>query len=189
MVVREKAFGRCVIIDDDPDILLSARLLLRELFHDVATYQEPEQALATDVGPPADLYAVGVLAYEMFVGNVPYHDSDVPMAIMLQHLNEPVPPLGAKRPDLDPGVLVALAEHPVGDAGVDEQADAAGLEDSGADGLRDLGVRPVVDDHVVDPVAGEQVGQHQPGGSAADDADSGGAALSLRCRRRRHDAI
>ena len=57
-------------------------------------YMAPEQALATDVGPPADLYAVGVLAYEMFAGNVPFHGSDVPMAIMLQHLNEPVPPLG-----------------------------------------------------------------------------------------------
>jgi hypothetical protein len=67
-------------------------------------YMAPEQALATDVGPPADLYAVGVLAYEMFSGNVPFHGSDVPMAIMLQHLNEPVPPLGTKRPDLDPGV-------------------------------------------------------------------------------------
>ena len=67
-------------------------------------YMAPEQALAADVGPPADLYAVGVLAYETFSGNVPFHGSDVPMAIMLQHLNEPVPPLGTKRPDLDPGV-------------------------------------------------------------------------------------
>ena len=67
-------------------------------------YMAPEQALATDVGPPADLYAVGVLAYEMLSGNMPFHGSDVPMAIMLQHLNEPVPPLGTKRPDLDPGV-------------------------------------------------------------------------------------
>ena len=39
-VVREKPFGRCVVIDDDPDILLSARLLLRDLFDDVATFQD-----------------------------------------------------------------------------------------------------------------------------------------------------
>ena len=32
-------------------------------------YMAPEQALATDVGLPADLYAVGALAYEMFSGN------------------------------------------------------------------------------------------------------------------------
>src|SRR5688500_19193595 len=52
-VVREKAFGRCVIIDDDPDILLSARLLLRELFREVATFQDPEEALATNEVDPA----------------------------------------------------------------------------------------------------------------------------------------
>ena len=54
-MVREKAFGRCVIIDDDPDILLSARLLLRELFDDVATFQAPDDALATIESDPADV--------------------------------------------------------------------------------------------------------------------------------------
>ncbi|MGE3396055.1 MAG: sigma-54-dependent transcriptional regulator [Sphingomonas sp.] len=36
-----------MIIDDDPDILLSARLLLRDLFREVADFQSPEAALAT----------------------------------------------------------------------------------------------------------------------------------------------
>ena len=87
-------------------------------------YMAPEQALATDVGPPADLYAVGVLAYEMFSGNVPFHGSDVPMAIMLQHLNEPVPPLGARRPDLDPGVC-AWVERMLAKAPEDRPRSAA----------------------------------------------------------------
>ena len=42
-----KRFGRCIVIDDDEDILLSARLLLRDLFADVATFKEPEEALAS----------------------------------------------------------------------------------------------------------------------------------------------
>ena len=87
-------------------------------------YMAPEQALATDVGPPADLYAVGVLAYEMFSGNVPFHGSDVPMAIMLQHLNDPVPPLGTKRPDLDPGVC-AWVERMLAKAPEDRPRSAA----------------------------------------------------------------
>jgi DNA-binding NtrC family response regulator len=41
-----KRFGRCLIIDDDPDILLSARLLLRDLFREVVDFQSPEDALA-----------------------------------------------------------------------------------------------------------------------------------------------
>ena len=40
-------------------------------------------------------------------------------------------------------------------------------------GLLDLPARAEVDDDGVDPGAGEQVGQHQPGGAAADDADGG----------------
>jgi serine/threonine protein kinase len=65
-------------------------------------YMAPEQAMSGEVGPAADLYAVGVMAYEMLAGELPFHGSEVPMAIMLQHLHDPVPPLGAARPDLDP---------------------------------------------------------------------------------------
>src|ERR1700710_1904501 len=45
-VNQAKRFARCIIIDDDPDILLSARLLLRDLFADVAAFQAPEEAIA-----------------------------------------------------------------------------------------------------------------------------------------------
>ncbi|MDB5692554.1 MAG: sigma-54-dependent Fis family transcriptional regulator [Alphaproteobacteria bacterium] len=43
---ERKSFGRAVVVDDDPDILLSARLLLRDLFDEVATFESPEAALA-----------------------------------------------------------------------------------------------------------------------------------------------
>ena len=43
---QSKPFSRCIIIDDDPDILLSARLLLRDLFTDVAAFQAPDAAIA-----------------------------------------------------------------------------------------------------------------------------------------------
>jgi DNA-binding NtrC family response regulator len=45
-VTQAKSFARCIIIDDDPDILLSARLLLRDLFAEVAAFQAPEEAMA-----------------------------------------------------------------------------------------------------------------------------------------------
>jgi DNA-binding NtrC family response regulator len=52
-VDRSTRFGRCLIIDDDPDILLSARLLLRDLFVEVAAFQDPAEALAAmDAGLP-----------------------------------------------------------------------------------------------------------------------------------------
>ena len=45
MVTQHRRFGRCLIIDDDQDILLAARLLLRDMFDDVAVFQAPEAAL------------------------------------------------------------------------------------------------------------------------------------------------
>ncbi|HEY5713603.1 MAG TPA: sigma-54 dependent transcriptional regulator [Allosphingosinicella sp.] len=44
---QTRRFGRCIIIDDDPDIGLSARLLLRDLFAEVADFQTPDDALAS----------------------------------------------------------------------------------------------------------------------------------------------
>ncbi|HEY9555052.1 sigma-54-dependent transcriptional regulator [Allosphingosinicella sp.] len=43
---RGPTFARCIVVDDDPDILLSARLLLRDLFEEVAAFQSPDEALA-----------------------------------------------------------------------------------------------------------------------------------------------
>jgi len=44
--VTGKRFNRCIVVDDDEDILLSARLLLRDIFADIATFKAPEEALA-----------------------------------------------------------------------------------------------------------------------------------------------
>jgi DNA-binding NtrC family response regulator len=51
-VKRGGTFSRAIIVDDDPDILLSARLLLRDLFERIETFQTPDDALAAmDAGP------------------------------------------------------------------------------------------------------------------------------------------
>src|SRR5262245_39937203 len=91
-------------------------------------YMAPEQALATNVGPPADLYAVGVMAYELLSGDVPFHGSDAAMAVMLQHLNEPVPPLAAATPDL-PAPICGWVERLLAKAPEDRQASAAEAAD------------------------------------------------------------
>ena len=54
-------------------------------------YMAPEQALGQRVGPYTDLYAVGVMAYEMLSGAPPFAGTDTPMAVMFRHVNE-VPP-------------------------------------------------------------------------------------------------
>jgi serine/threonine protein kinase len=68
------------------------------------TYMAPEQAMAQDIGPWTDLYSVGCMAFEMFTGKVPFHDSDAPMAILLRHVNEPIPPVKSVDDSIDSGL-------------------------------------------------------------------------------------
>src|SRR5919205_3713566 len=66
-------------------------------------YMAPEQARAERVGPAADLYSLGVIAYELFTGRVPFGEADTPFAaLLMQHISEPVPDPLARNPDLDP---------------------------------------------------------------------------------------
>ncbi len=65
------------------------------------TYMAPEQAMAQELGPYTDLYAVGVLAYELIVGRVPFQDTDTPLAIILRHVNEQIPSAYTVDPKID----------------------------------------------------------------------------------------
>ena len=67
-------------------------------------YMAPEQVMGTAVTPATDLYATGMIAYELLAGRHPYDGVDAPMALMLRHANDEPPPLGRVREDLPPGV-------------------------------------------------------------------------------------
>lgn len=64
-------------------------------------YMAPEQASGNRLSIATDLYAVGIVGYEMFFGCVPF-ECGSPLAISLRHVNEPVPDAQALRPDLGP---------------------------------------------------------------------------------------
>src|SRR4051812_7280956 len=68
------------------------------------TYMAPEQAMAQEIGPPTDLYSVGCMAFEMFTGRVPFHDTEAPMAILLRHVNEQIPAAKSIDPKIDQDV-------------------------------------------------------------------------------------
>jgi hypothetical protein len=56
------------------------------------------------VGPWTDLYSVGVMAFEMFVGEVPFHDTEEPMAVLMRQVKDPIPPACSLNSDLDPAI-------------------------------------------------------------------------------------
>ena len=64
-------------------------------------YMAPEQAMASEIGPWTDLYQSGIVAYELLTGAVPFRADASPIAVMMQHINDEVPPLPA---GLDPAV-------------------------------------------------------------------------------------
>ncbi len=64
-----------------------------------AGYLAPEQAMGERAGPPADRYALGVVAWELLAGRRPFA-SDSPTAEATAHANSPPPSLCEHRPDL-----------------------------------------------------------------------------------------
>ncbi|MBS0458103.1 MAG: serine/threonine protein kinase [Proteobacteria bacterium] len=61
-----------------------------------STYMAPEQARGEVVDGRADLYSVGVLAFELLSGHLPYQSSDA-LALALMHAQDPIPKLPADK--------------------------------------------------------------------------------------------
>lgn len=70
-------------------------------------YLSPEQARGELATPRSDVYALGVLAFELLSGRLPFSAAD-DRALLLQHLNTPAPSIRAGRPDIPAGIDAAL---------------------------------------------------------------------------------
>jgi serine/threonine protein kinase len=67
-------------------------------------YMAPEQAMGQAVTPRTDLYAVGVIAFELLVGRTPFADTETAMAVLMRQVNDTIPPVRSLRPEIDPRV-------------------------------------------------------------------------------------
>jgi formylglycine-generating enzyme required for sulfatase activity len=103
-------FGIAKLMNDNQQ-----RLTLANQIIGTAAYMAPEQATGRPIDARTDLYAAGVVLYELVTGRVPF-DSDTPMAVLTKHVYESPPAPRTLNPDLSPAVeavlLRALAKDP-----------------------------------------------------------------------------
>lgn len=66
-------------------------------------YLAPEQLQGEPADPRTDLYSLGIVAYEMLTGRIPF-TGETPIAIAYKHLRERVPPPSARNPAVPIGL-------------------------------------------------------------------------------------
>ena len=115
-----------VLMNDDAEPVLAdfgLSVAMEQMYHVTAPqeaigtpeYMSPEQAMGRDVDHRSDLYALGILCYQLLVGVVPFH-ANTAAATMMAHVHQPLPLSEGDDVDLQPGVkatlLKALAKNP-----------------------------------------------------------------------------
>jgi serine/threonine-protein kinase len=78
-------------------------------------YMSPEQARGEEVDHRSDVYALGIVVYQMLTGRVPFQ-ATTPLAVLYKQIHEPLPALSSVRPglplSLDRVLDQALAKEP-----------------------------------------------------------------------------
>jgi serine/threonine-protein kinase len=102
--------GRVVIIDFG---IFAARCNIgrEQTISGTPEYMAPETIAASarpDTGPLVDLYSLGVIAWQLLAGKLPFTGTSVP-ELLERHLHGPVPPLAEARPEVPPELADVVA--------------------------------------------------------------------------------
>src|SRR6059058_1173179 len=96
-------------------VVQAERLTLTGVTVGTPTYMSPEQCDMREVTGASDQYSLGVVAYEMLTGHLPFK-GDSTMSVMYAHFNQPPRPVTELRPDCPPnlgaGVMRMLEKEP-----------------------------------------------------------------------------
>lgn len=90
-------------------------------------YMSPEQCRGIQVDHRTDIYAFGVIAFQLLSGRVPF-DGDNVMDVLMQHMTALPPRLSALMPDIPSAVDDAIARMLMKDAAERPQTVAAAME-------------------------------------------------------------
>jgi serine/threonine-protein kinase len=73
------------------------------------SFMSPEQIAGKKVDGRSDLYSLGVMAFQMLAGVLPYRAESM-AELMFKIANEPAPDLRTLRPDIAPDLAAAVAK-------------------------------------------------------------------------------
>ncbi len=130
--------GWCVVTDFGiAKVAESEGLTTSGVMVGTPAYMSPEQCLSNEVSGAADQYALGVVAYELLTGRLPFPGTSM-MSVMYSHVHIPAPAIESLRTDCPPELAAAvmrmLSKEP-GDrfASVEEAAAALGMHSATSD--------------------------------------------------------
>ena len=103
-----------------------ASLTIQGEISGTVSYMAPEQALGEQISPQTDLYALGVMLYEMLTGELPYRGEN-PLSVISQHINASIEVPSQKNPEI-PSELDALIVRLMSKSPADRPASAQEVE-------------------------------------------------------------
>ncbi len=123
-VIHRDVKPQNILLDDSGRIYLadfgiakmiegSAHMTQTGMITGTPQYMAPEQALGQAINKSIDIYALGIVAYELFTGRVPF-SADTPVAVLMKQANEPMPlpPVSEVQEEVTRAILRATAKDP-----------------------------------------------------------------------------
>jgi serine/threonine-protein kinase len=117
-IVKLLDFGTVKLVGIAAEVLGDEKLTRTGIVHGTPTYMAPEQALGRPIDGKVDLYATGIMLFEMLIGRTPFEGDDA-VKVLRRHIAETPPRLASvtggapwATPELEALVAGALAKRP-----------------------------------------------------------------------------
>lgn len=103
-VLKLTDFGIAKLLADSPN----SRVTATGMVIGTPAYMAPEQATGSTVGPYTDVYATGIMGYELLAGVLPFSGAVDSVTTLLQHVQEEPRPLQDAAPAVPPEVAEVI---------------------------------------------------------------------------------